>query len=315
MKKAILLSLFLLFAAAGCQAARQSGQGALRVLAAETFLAEIAQAVAGDRLIVEALIPAGVDPHGFEPTPRDAARLAESQVFIVNGGGLEAWVERLLENAGGERVLIVASAGMTPRAGQDQEGLPEACRGESGQAEEQEHESDPHFWLAPNLVAHYIENIRDGLIEADPAGETSYRRNAEQAKAQLDALDAWIAAQTAQIPAENRLLVTNHESLGYFADRYGFTLAGSITPSVSSVAAPSAQDLARLSDCIRAAGVRAIFLETGSNTSLANQLAEETGVEVVTGLATHAFPEGGEAQGGYEAMMRHNTELIVAALK
>ncbi|MCI0521277.1 MAG: metal ABC transporter substrate-binding protein [Chloroflexi bacterium] len=312
MKRLITITLasWLLLSTA-CQPVQQQAEsGGLQILAAETFLAEIAQDVAGERATVQALIPAGVDPHGFEPTPRDAARLAEAQVVIINGGGLETWLQRLLENAAGEHVLIEASAGLAPREAHVEASLPEACQ--AGAAHDDEHESDPHFWLAPNLVIRYVENIRDGLIQADPAGEEAYRSNAAAFTRQLEELDAWIMQQTAQIPAERRLLVTSHESFGYFADRYGFVVAGTILPSVSSVAAPSAQDLARLTECVRASGAPAVFLETGGSQSLALQLSDETGVKVVTDLHTHSLPEG---NGGYIEMMRHNAEVIVAALR
>ncbi len=110
------------------------------------------------------------------------------------------------------------------------------------------HEGDPHFWLDPNNVIQYVENIRDGLIAADPAGKDIYTQNAAAYITQLKELDGWIQEQVAQVPAERRLLVTNHESFGYFADRYGFQIIGTIIPYVSTGASPSAQQMARLVD-------------------------------------------------------------------
>jgi len=127
----------------------------------------------------------------------------------------------------------------------------------------------------------------------------------------LAELDRWIVAQVAAIPADRRLLVTNHESFGYFADRYGFRVVGSIIPSVSTGASPSARQLAELVDAVRAAGVRAVFLETGSNPQLAQQLAREVGIRVVTELYTHS---PGPAE-GYIGMMEYNTRAIVGALQ
>jgi ABC-type Zn uptake system ZnuABC Zn-binding protein ZnuA len=276
----------------------------LKVLAVETFLADLTQNVAGDRLKVQALIPAGADPHAFEPTPADVVKIADCQVLVVNGAGLESWLQKVLANAGGQRPVIEAAGGLPAR-------VPKA----DDPAAAEHPEGDPHFWLDPTQVITYVENIRDGLSQADPAGAESYAKNAAAYIAQLDDLDRWIAAQVEQVPAARRLLVTNHETLGYFADRYGFRVVGAIVPSVTSGAAPSAQALAALTDRIRATGAPAIFLETGSNPQLAEQLARATGVKVVTGLYTHSvsLPDGPAPT--YLAMMRYNTAAIVEALK
>jgi len=289
----------------GCRATRGASEGAaLRVLAVETFLADVAQNVAGERLAVEALIPVSVDPHSFEPTPQDAARVAEADVLIINGAGLETFLGPLLENAGSDTLVIEASAGLTPRVPPETE--------EAEEHEYHHHESDPHFWLDPNAVIRYVENIRDGLSQADPEGAAIYAANAESYVAQLRELDAWIVSQVAQIPPERRLLVTNHESLGYFADRYGFRVVGAIVPSASTGASPSAGELAQLVQDIRATGAPAIFLETGANPQLAEQIARETGAKVVTGLYTHST--GSEAP-TYIEMMRYDVRTIVEALK
>ncbi len=299
----LLLGSLLLSACQGPPKRPTAGQ-TLKALAAETFLADIAQNVAGERLQVEALLPAGLDPHAFEPTPQDVARVAASQVLIVNGAGFEAWLEKVLSNAGGERLVIEASAGLAQRAGSAEE----------GQANE-EHEGDPHFWLNPLLTIHYVENIRDGLIQADPQGKATYTQNAADYIEKLKALDGWIEAQIQQIPAERRKLVTNHESFGYFADRYGLQVVGTLIPSSSSEAAASAQQLARLVDKIRQVQTTAIFLETGANPQLAEQIAKETGVKVVTDLYSHSItPPDGPAP-NYLEMMRHNVRLIVDALQ
>lgn len=282
--------------------------GELQVLAVESFLADITQQVAGDRLTVQTLIPAGLDPHSFEATPQDVALIADSQVLVLNGGGLEEWLGEILKNAGGEQLVIEASAGLKSRT-------PGASEAGLQHGEKDAHEGDPHFWLDPVLVIHYVENIRDGLIEADPDGKDTYTSNAAAYIQQLTELDAWIAGQVQQIPPERRLLVTNHESFGYFADRYGFRIIGAIIPSVSSGAAPSAQQMAQLVDHIRAEGAPAIFLETGASPQLAEQLAAETDVKVITGLSTHSVQPVDGKTVGYIEMMKDNTEKIVLTLK
>lgn len=275
----------------------------LKVLAVETFLADLTRQVAGDRLSVEALLPIGLDPHAFEPTPQDVARIADSQVLVINGAGFETWLAKVLQNAGGQRLVIEASAGLTPRQPQP------------GELPADAHETDPHFWLDPTLVIHYVETIRDGLSQADPSGKAVYAANAAVYIDQLRTLDAWIQEQVNTIPPERRILVTNHESFGYFADRYGFRILGTLLPSVSTGASPSAMELANLTDQIRQSGAPAIFLETGANPQLADQISRETGVKVVSGLFTHSITAPDGPAPSYLAMMRYNVTAIVTALR
>jgi ABC-type Zn uptake system ZnuABC Zn-binding protein ZnuA len=268
-----------------------------KVLAVESFLADIALNVAGDRLHIDLLIPLGADPHEYQPSPADVAKVADSQALIMNGAGLEGgFLEKLLAAAGSNPRRIEASAGLvsrTPTTG----------------------ESDPHFWLDPILVIRYAENIRDGLGQLDPAGVALYDRNTSAYITQLRQLDDWIRIQVETLPPQKRLLVTNHESLGYFADRYGFRLVGTVIPSVSSDAAPSAQQLAKVVQQIRASGAPAVFLELGANPQLASQVAQEAGVRVVTGLYSETLsPPDGPAS-TYLAMMRYNTQAIVGGLR
>jgi ABC-type Zn uptake system ZnuABC Zn-binding protein ZnuA len=275
-----------------------------KVLVVESFLADITKNVAGSRLTIETLMPLGIDPHAFEPSPRDIAHIADSTVLVINGAGFESWLAKTLANAGGQRSVIEAAANLQSRSPRE------------GEAALSSHDDgDPHFWLDPTKVITYVENIRAGLIAVDPAGKEIYTRNAAGYIDQLKALDAEIQAQIAEIPPEKRLIVTNHESFGYYADRYGFTIIGTVIPSVSSDAAPSAQQLAHLIDQIRATGARALFLETGNNPKLAEQIAADTKIQVVTGLHTHSLTQADGPAPTYIEMMRDNTHLIVLALK
>jgi ABC-type Zn uptake system ZnuABC Zn-binding protein ZnuA len=287
---------------------RTPASGGRKVIAVESFLADIAARIAGDRLSVASLLPEGTDPHGYEPTPRDMAAVAECDLLIANGAGLEAFLGALLESAatGGEKRphLIEASAGLEPR------------RSRSGEAagDREDHEIDPHFWLDPVNVLRYVDNIRAAFAGLDPAGAASYERNAAAYADELRDLDHWIAGEIARIPEADRLLVTNHESLGYFADRYGLRVVGAIVASVSTGSTPGAREFATLVERIRGAGVKAVFLETGSDPRLAQQLAAETGVRVVEGLHTHSVTGPGSAASSYLGMMRANVRAIVDAL-
>lgn len=267
------------------------------VVASTTFLADIAQNVAGDRLQVESLLPLGVDPHSYQPIPKDVAKVADSDLLIINGAEYEHFLENVLGNAGGERTVVEASAGLKAR---------EDAAGEHG--------VDPHLWLDPNNVIIYVKNIHNGFVTFDPEGKDVYTSNAKSYSIQLQELDAWIRKQVDSIPAERRLLVTNHNSLGYFAERYGFTVIGTVVEGTSSEAAPSAQQMAALIDQIKASGAPAVFLDAAESTTLANQIASDAGVTVVTDLYFGSLTDGPPA-GTYIDMMKHNVTRIVEALK
>lgn len=280
-----------------CGSASKSNDGGLKILASTTFLADITQNIAGDRLVVTALLPVGSDPHAYQAAPSDVARITESDLLILNGLEYEHFIESLLENSGGDRLIIEATAGLSPN-----------------EDAESEHGVDPHMWLDPNLVIIYVENIRNGLIEIDPDGAEIYNNNATAYIEKLKDLDAWIVEQVNQIPLERRLLVTNHEALGYFAKRYGFEITGSVIPSFSSNAAPSAKEMANLIDEIKKFNVPAIFLDTAENDTIAKQVADETNVMIIGDLHLESLTEGAPA-GTYIDMMKYNVSRIVEVLK
>jgi ABC-type Zn uptake system ZnuABC Zn-binding protein ZnuA len=279
------------------------------VVAVENFLADFTRQVAGDRLVVKSLIPAGVDPHGYEPTPQDVAAVAGARLIVVNGAGLESFMEKLLANAGGGRPVVQASHGLASRSAREGEVLEGGVIATGPTAE-----PDPHFWLDPVMAVRYVQNIRDALSRIDPAGEKTYGANADAYIRQLRELDAWITAQVAAIPPEKRSLVTNHESFGYFADRYGFRIIGTVIPSVSTEATPTPRQLARLVDGLKAAGARAVFLEVGGSPQLARQVAQEAGITVVTELYTHSLTDASGPAPTYLDMMRFDVKAIIGAL-
>ena len=183
------------------------------------------------------------------------------------------------------------------------------------EGEEHAHgELDPHFWFDPVRVQQAVNSIAAQLSTVDPAGQSAYRDNAEAYNQELDDLHAWITEQVSVLPDDHRVLVTSHDSFQYFAQRYGFEVAGAIFP-VTTEAEPTAQDLAMLIETIEHEGVHAVFTEQSHSARLAQRVAEETGAELVSGLYTGSLgAEGGEA-GNYIDLMRHNTTIIVEALQ
>jgi len=295
----LLVGLALLLGGCGGQA---QGQGILSVTASTSFLADIAQHVAGDRFTVSALIPDGIDPHNYEPGPRDVARVVQGDLFIANGGGLEGPLLDAIKNAGGGVRIVDASAGLQPRAAGPAQG------------DDASSEIDPHFWLDPVLAQRYVANLRDAFTAADPTGAAVYRRNAASYTEQLKKLDAWTRREVAALPPDRRVLVTDHESYGYFADRYGFRIIGAIVPSASGAESPSAKQLASLVAAIRRYQVKAIFIDKGENPQLADQIAAETGANVVATLLDHSLTPAGGPAPTYIDMIRYDVRQIVGAL-
>ncbi len=278
----------------------------IKVIAIESFLADITQNIAGNLIHIDTLIPIGLDPHSFELTPQDAVKLSESQMVIINGGGFETWLQTFIQNTTDPLHIVDASAGLISR-------LPKS--GEAALDSSAAGDTDPHFWLNPENVIQYVNNIRDALIEMDPANDSDYRHNAQTYIDQLTELDQWILDAVAQIPAKNKILVTNHESLGYFADRYGFQIAGAVIPSTSSDAMPTAKQLADLVAIIRTKHIKAIFLETGSNPDLAEQVARETDITIVNTIYTHSLTQQVGPAPTYIDMMKFDVMTIVQVLQ
>ncbi len=283
---------------AACAPAAEKADDRLHVVTTTTLVGDVTAQVGGDLIALDVLLPPGADPHAFEPRPQDVARVASADLVIVNGRGLEAFLDNLLDSAEVHGRVVEASAA-----------VPERWLGE-----EADHGGlDPHVWTDPNNVILWTETIAEALAQADPAHEEEYRQNAAAYIAELQALDAWVRAQVERIPPQRRLLVSDHLAWGYFADRYGFTQVGALVGAFSANASPSAQELAALEDRIRETGAPAIFIGFNASDALAQQIAADTGVRVVRLYTGSLTSPTGEAP-TYLAFMRYNVEAIVSAL-
>lgn len=229
--------------------------------------------------------------------------VADADVIFANGAGLETFLQPLINNAGANARVNSVSDGIQ---------LMEAPAGEI--EPNQANQGDPHTWVDPNNVIIWVQNIEKTLSALDPANASDYQANASQYTDQLRQLDAWIVDQVASIPAENRTLVTDHLVYGYFDKRYGFQQIGAIIPGFSTVASPSAQELAAIESAITANKVKAVFVSEYSNPALAQRVTEDTGVALVK-----MYPEALSAASGpaatYLDMIRFNVSAIVTALK
>jgi ABC-type Zn uptake system ZnuABC Zn-binding protein ZnuA len=282
----------------------------LRVVATTNIVGDVAGRVGGDQIDLVTLMRVGVDPHSYVPTPSDIAAIHDAHAVLINGAGLEANIDSIFAGAGGDAVLLSVSRGLdflAPPAGAhaDEEG----AHGDVGE----EAEADPHVWFSVPNVIHWVDNIQRTLSALDPDNAAAYQESAEAYIRELEELDAWVQAQVATIPPENRKLVTNHPVFGYLAARYGFEQIGAIYP-LSPSAEPSAQEIAALEDDIRRYGVPAVFAESSVNPKLAELLAQDTGVALVP-LYTGSLGAPGSGAETYVQMMRYDVRAIVDALQ
>ncbi len=306
----------------------------LKVLATFSIIADFVQNVAGDKVELVTLVGPGTDSHDYEPTPSDVAKVADAQLIFENGLMFESWLDRLYEASGSRAKRVVLSEGIDPRPfgevhGEDEHGHEHDADGKEGSKEAEhshdkekagdhahEHgEFDPHVWQDVRNAIQMVRNIARALSEADPANADFYAANAEAYIAQLEALDEEIVSLVEQIPEARRKLVTSHEALGYFADRYGFEMIGAVLGTMSAMASePSAQDFANLAEAVKAEGVDVIFLENVTNPQAVERLAREAGIRVGPSLFTDALSAPGEPGATYIDMMRYNARAIRDAL-
>jgi zinc/manganese transport system substrate-binding protein/manganese/iron transport system substrate-binding protein len=282
----------------------------LRVVATTSLIADVARAVGGPDVEVESLIPSNVDPHAFDPSPRDMARLQEADLILANGLGLETFLEKILAAGGarhGDR-LVVVSEGRSPRG----------CASDHEHGEEHhdhDHgEVDPHVWFDPTWVQLWSDNIAEAFAARDPANAEAYRARAAAYRDQLAALDNDLRAAFDAIPPERRQLVTDHHELGYLSDRYGLRIIGAILPNVTTVAEISARDFAELQRKMQETGARVIVVGHAVSPSLAERLARDVGARVIR-VRTHGLGEPDAADGTYLGFMRQLAEQLSEALR
>jgi zinc/manganese transport system substrate-binding protein len=268
----------------------------LKVVATFSVLGDITSQIGGAAVQVTSLVGPGGDAHVFEPTPRDAKTLAAADLVVVNGMGLEGWLDRLIAVSGYKGPVAVASQGVPPLSpGGDQTAV------------------DPHAWqnLANGRI--YVANIAAALDRAAPADAPQFDRQARRFEAEIDDLDAWVRQQIAQVPRAKRKIITSHDSFGYFGAAYGVTFLAPV--GLSTEGEPTAAGFGRLVKQIRSEGIKALFIESMTDPRLVQQLARETGAVCDGPLyADTLSPAGGPAD-SYLAMFRHNVPAMVAAMQ
>ncbi len=291
-RSAAALVVLLAALAAGCGGAAGPPDGA-SVAATTTQLGDLARAVAGSRAAVRQILEPSSDPHAYEPRPSDVKAVASAGVVLRSGGDLDAWLRDVLRNAGSDaRTATILDGLPSPR--RDQHGI------------------DAHWWQDPRNVESAVREIRDLLAAADPAGRPAYEANAERYLGRVGALDRAIERCMRAIPANRRKLVTDHDALGYYADRYDIEVVGTVIPASSTQAQPSAGEVVRLVRTIRSEGVSTIFPESSANPKLTRAIAREAGARV--GRALYADSLGAKGTPGATVLgsLRANTLALAA---
>ncbi|PPG85455.1 zinc ABC transporter substrate-binding protein AztC [Rathayibacter sp. AY1H2] len=271
------------------------------VIVSTNILGDVVGELVGDEAQVVTLMKPDADPHSFEISAQEAARLRSADLVVSNGLGLEEGLQQHLDEASAEDVpAFVAgdAVDVLDYSEGDAEGSP-----------------DSHFWTDPGRMIDVVDSLGPVLAALDGVDPTAVRDRTDGYRAELERLDSEMAAAFAAIPAERRALVTNHHVFGYLADRFDFDVVGAVIPGGTTLAAPSASDLADLVDAVEQTGVPTIFAESSSPDRLVQALASEADIRVeVAELFTESLtgPEGGAPD--YLAMMRVNTQRIATGL-
>lgn len=314
MKKPVLLLVLVLttLGLTACGVPPQGGDG-LSVVATTTQVTEFTQAVVGDTGTVTGLIQPNQSAHSFDPSAKQLLELSQADAVVMNGADLEPWLEDALTAANFQGTLIDASRGIELLAAGETE---EDHADHEGDVHA---EGDPHVWTSPANAEVMVLNIAaglSGLPTVNPTMMTAFADNSLVYNEKLTALDEWIVANFAQVPAEQRLLVTNHDAFTYFVDAYDINFLGSIIPSFDDNAEPSAAELDQLIDLIRSSGAPALFSEASISPKLAETIAQETGVTVYSGddaLYSDSLGVAGSSGETYIAATVHNVTMLMTS--
>ena len=293
--------------AAACGGDDDGGDsGKLSVMATIAPVGALVTAVAGDDADVRVLVPAGVDPHDYELKASDRRAVERAKVLFRNGLGIDAFLDSAIADSKG--TVITVTDGLALRAA---DGSAHAA----GDSHDHEGEDDPHAWHDIDNDRAMVRAIVEALVAADPAHEAGYRQRGAAYDQRLTAVDAEIRALIATIPPANRKVVTNHDSIGYFLDRYGLEFVGAVIPGTSTQSEPSSKEIAALVDTIRREGVKAIFADSSVDPKIARQIAADTGARIVDDIYGDSLGPAGSGAETVDGMLLSNARRIAEALR
>ncbi|MGU3525104.1 metal ABC transporter substrate-binding protein [Enterobacteriaceae bacterium C23F] len=269
----------------------------LNVVSSFSVLGDMVQQAGGEHVHVDTLVGPDGDPHTFEPSPQDSVLLSKADVVVVNGLGLEGWLDRLVKASGFKGKLVVAS-----------EGVKTHTLDEDGKTV-----TDPHAWNSAANGALYAKNILAGLIKADPEDEAALNASGQKYIAELTQIDSWAKARFTAIPQAKRKVLTSHDAFGYFGRAYGVTFLA--PQGLSSESEASAAQVGALIQQIKADGVHTWFMENQLDPRLVKQIATATGAQPGGELYPEALSKPGGVADSYTKMLRHNVETLANSMK
>lgn len=291
----VLLSV-LMWGGVGASSGTASDSHPLRVVCANTILADIAHQVGGDRIVAISLLKPGVEVHAWEPTPDDITLIGSAGLVVVNGLGLEGWLDRAISSSGISAPVVRASAGIEPLT----------VSGANLSV-------DPHAWQDASNGMRYARTIRDALSAVDPDGSADYTAWTQAYEGQVRVVDAWVKQQIAALPANQRVLVTSHDALGYFAKAYGMEIQP--VEGIAPGQEPDAAHIAALISVIRTRHVHAVFIEDLTSSKVIEQIGREGGARLGGQLYSDSLAESPHLASTYLGMFLANARTIVAALR
>jgi zinc/manganese transport system substrate-binding protein len=279
----------------------------LPVVTSFSILADMVGRVGGDRIAVSSLVGPDIDAHGYQPTPADAKAMAGAKLIVFNGLGFEGWMDRLVKSSGSKAPLVLATKAVKPRKVAGGHGH------DHGHSHAHDHgEFDPHAWHDLDNARLYVAAIRDGLINADPAGKAVYEANAEAYDKEIAALATQVKARMAALPPERRKIITTHDAFGYFAAAYSLSV---ITPrGIKNDAEPTAKALANVIRQIKSQKIPAVFMENIADQRSLDQIIRETGAKIGGKLYSDALSGPTGPAPTYLDLIRHNVNVLSQAL-
>lgn len=271
------------------------GQEKPLVVSTASIFADMAEVIGGNLVEVQSIVPIGGDPHIYEPTPANAQLVNKADLVIMNGLTFEGWLNELVENSGTKATVRLITEGITPIS-----------------SEKYKNSSDPHAWMDAQNGLIYIENIKNALIELDPAHAEEFTFNYELYKQQIEELDQKIIEQINSIQKAQRILITSHDAFRYYGQRYGIQVEAVLGTSTDAEVQTS--DMVRLNKVIKSSKVPAVFIETTVNPKLLQQLAADNDIEIGGLLYSDSIGDKDSPAPTYLDMLWYNTQTIVDAL-
>lgn len=308
---------FLLFA--GCGESDRADDGtppaSVDVVVTTTHLADLVRSVGGNRAEVTALLGSSVDPHDYEVRPSDMQALFGADLVARSGGDLDEWLTEAIDASGSKarKVNLIDHVRTIDGGGHHHEEDEGKTHGEEAHAEGED-EVDPHWWQDPRNGVRAVTALRDALVAIDPEGKSVYTRNASAYAERLRALDAAIEGCFNRVPVRQRKLVTTHDSLGYYADRYDIEVIGTVIPSLSTQGQPSAGEIQELVETIEHENVEAIFTEATVSPKVERAIAAEAEVTIGEPLWTDSLGPQDSAASTYVEALASNTRSLVEGM-